>query len=62
MRRGEIRTLPQSKSATKQCFNKIIKDEARTLAEESPRYTLLRSVDSSASSGKFMKTIDTLPR
>jgi ribonuclease HI len=61
-RRGEIRTLPQSKSATKQRFNKIIKEEAKTLAEESPRYALLRSVDPSAPSGKFTKTIDTLPR
>jgi ribonuclease HI len=58
----ELLTLPQSKLAIQQCFNKYIKEEANTVIASSPRITQLRSVDPSAPSPKFTKVINTLPR
>lgn len=59
---GELRILPRSKAALRQHFYAKIKKEATTIMENSPRYTLLKSVDTSAPSKKFAKKIEKLPR
>ncbi|OAX43837.1 hypothetical protein K503DRAFT_795908 [Rhizopogon vinicolor AM-OR11-026] len=55
-------TLPISKSALKQQFNRRIKNEAKAVMHQSPRFPLLRKIDQSAPSKHFTKLIEELPR
>ncbi|KAH7919727.1 hypothetical protein BV22DRAFT_994284, partial [Leucogyrophana mollusca] len=53
-RRREPIILPQSKSALRQQFNKRIRDEAKQIMIQSPRYPLLHRIDPKAPSKHFM--------
>jgi len=61
-RNGAMLTLPISKSALKQQFNHMIKNEAKAVMQQSPRFPLLRKIDQSAPSKHFMKLSEGLPR
>ncbi|OAX32547.1 hypothetical protein K503DRAFT_776567, partial [Rhizopogon vinicolor AM-OR11-026] len=50
---GTVITLPTSKSALKQQFHHKIKKEAIAVMTKSPRYPLLRKIDSTAPSKHF---------
>ncbi|KAG1762136.1 hypothetical protein EDD22DRAFT_730252, partial [Suillus occidentalis] len=51
-------TLPLSKSATKQLFQDQLKNEARSIMRNSPRYEFLRSIDPTFPSNNFKNIID----
>lgn len=59
---GETKELPRSKSAIKQTYHRRIKDEATEIANNSPRFTALRTIDQSAPSNKFAAKTASLPR
>ncbi|OJA15130.1 hypothetical protein AZE42_11430 [Rhizopogon vesiculosus] len=61
-RNGTVITLPISKSALKQQFHHKIKKEAAAVMAKSPRYPLLRKIDSSAPSKHFSLLVTSLPR
>ncbi|KAG2055664.1 hypothetical protein BDR06DRAFT_843975, partial [Suillus hirtellus] len=55
-------TLPLSKSATRQQFYGVIKEEAKKVMQSSPRYKFLRSIDPTAPSKRFTEIVEELPR
>lgn len=61
-RDGTLKTLPKSKAALKQNLLGEIKDEAKTIMRNSPRYQMIHSIDHTAPSNKFAKKIQSLPR
>lgn len=56
------RTLPKSKSATKQAFNANLKVRNRTLFEKSPRFGKINRIDATLPSSQYRKMIKSLPR
>jgi hypothetical protein len=59
---SKTKELPHSKSVIKQTHYCRIKDEATEIANNSPRFTALHTIDQSAPSNKFTAKIALLPR
>ncbi|KAG2059502.1 hypothetical protein BDR06DRAFT_849963, partial [Suillus hirtellus] len=51
-------TLPRSKSAIKQAFDKTITDEAASITRLSPRYERFKEIDPCAPSKTFSQIVD----